>query len=175
MRIIAVLACMLGLLGAIPAQAAELKDVFGREVPVGEGRPALVLYANRGTRDELREHAYQFVYDLRDIPGLFRGKARKEIRKSHRESLELVRKMFHEQGQEPPAELDKSLFMVADTDGAPHRQVGLKKGFGQVFAQAVSPSGEELARGPFPQAAPTIGRAIESAPAPGIASAAGLH
>jgi hypothetical protein len=176
MRLIAVLACLLGLLGAMPAQATELQDVFGREVPLGQGRPAVVLYANRDTREVLRQHAYQFAFglreerpivvirvDLRDVPGLFRGMARRQIRKSHRESLEVMRQLFREQGQEPPADLEDSLFMVADGDGAPHRGVGLEKGFDEVLAQAVGPRGRELARGPFPSAAETIGRAIEAA------------
>jgi len=173
----------MGLLGAIPAQAAELKDVFDREVPLGEGRPAVVLYANRDTREVLREHAYQFAYalrqerpivvihvDLRDVPGLFRGAARKEIRKSHTESLELMRKLFRQQGEQPPADLEDSLFMVADKDGAPHRALGLKKNFREALAQAVSPSGRELARAPFPNSANVISRAIEGASASAVAS-----
>jgi hypothetical protein len=174
MRLIASLACLLGLLGALPTQARTgLKDVFDREVPLGQGRPAVVLYANRDTRDQLGEHAYAFAFalreerplvvvrvDLRDVPGLFRGTARKEIRKSHRESLDHMRQFFHERGQEPPAELEELLFMVADAHGEPHRALGLPKGFDQVMAQAVGPSGEELARGPFPQAARTLEKAI---------------
>lgn len=173
MRLIAVLACWMGLWGALPAQAAEFKDVFGRDVPVGQGRPALVLYANRDTRQVLREHAYRFAFelrekrpivvvhvDLRDIPGLFKGVARRQIRKSHRESLEAMRQLFREHGQEPPAQLEDSLFMVADSDGAPHHELGLEKGFDEVLAQAVGPSGRELARGPFPGAAETLGHAI---------------
>jgi hypothetical protein len=180
MRFIAALACLLGLLGAIPAHAAELEDVFGREVPMGQGRPTVVLYANRDTREVLRQHAYQFAYalreerpivvvrvDLRDVPGLFRGLARKEIRKSYKESLQHMRQLFREQGQPVPPELEESLYMVADSKGAPHRELGLAKGFDQAFARAVSPSGAELARGPFPQAAETISQAIESAPATG--------
>jgi hypothetical protein len=176
MRFIAVLACLLGLLGALPARAAELEDVFGREVPLGQGRPAVVLYANRDTREVLREHAYQFAYtlraerpivvvhvDLRDVPGFFRGLARRELRKSHQQSLESMRKLFRDQGQEPPADLEDSLFMIADSDGAPHRQLGLEKGFSEALAQAVSASGRELARAPFPVAADVISQAIEAA------------
>ncbi len=176
MRFIAVLACMLGLLGALPARATEFKDVFGREVPLGQGRPAVVLYANRDTREVLREHAYQFAYtlraerpivvvhvDLRDVPGFFRGIARRELRKSHQQSLESMRKLFRDQGQQPPADLEDSLFMIADSDGAPHRQLGLEKGFSEALAQAVSASGRELARAPFPVAADVISQAIEAA------------
>jgi hypothetical protein len=176
MKVIAALACLLGLLGAIPAHAAELEDVFGREVPIGQGRPTVELYANKDTRAVLREHAYQFAYalrgerpivvvrvDLRDVPGLFRGMARKEIRKSHKESLELMRQLFREQGQQPPPELEESLYMVADSKGAPHRELGLQKGFDQAFVRAVDASGAELARGPFPQSAGAVSHALEAA------------
>jgi hypothetical protein len=170
MKKIAALACLLGLLGAIPARAAEVEDVFGREVPIGQGRPTVVLYANRGTRDELRQHVYQFIYevrdekpivvvhvDLRDVPGLFKGMAKGELRKSHRESLDLMRELFRKHGEAPPAELESSLYMVADSKGEPHKSMGLQKGFDQVVAQVLSPSGQELARGPFPQSARKLG------------------
>lgn len=183
MRMVVALACLLGLLGAIPAHAAESKDVFGREVPVGQGRPTLMLYANRGTSEQLRAHAFDFAYelreerpivvvqvDLRDVPGLFRGTARKEIRRRHHESLDFMRQLFHEQGQQPPADLEESLFMVADSKGKSHRELGLPKGFNQVFAQALSPSGEELASGLFPDAARELEKAIEAATHASLAS-----
>ncbi|WP_434345961.1 hypothetical protein ACN6A1_29505 [Myxococcus virescens] len=176
MKKVAALACLLALLGAIPSQAAELKDVFGREVPVGKGRPTLVLYANRGSRDELRQHAYSFIYDLReerpivlihvdlrDVPGLFKGMARGEIKKSHRESIEHMRNIFRQHGEAPPPELESSLFLVADAKGEPHQAMGLKKGFGQVVAKVLSPSGRELARGPFPESARKLGQTMASA------------
>jgi hypothetical protein len=185
---IVALACLLGLLGALPARAAALEDVFGREIPLGQGRPAVVLYANRGTRQVLHEHAFKFAYDLRqerpivvvrvdlrDIPRLFRGAAHREIRKIHRESLETVRKLFRDQGQQPPADLESSLFLVADANGAPHHALGLEKGFHHVFVQALSPSGRELARGRFPEAAPAIGQAIVSSLSPSLVSAAGMR
>jgi hypothetical protein len=50
--------------------------------------------------------------------------------------------------------------MVADSQGEAHQALGLKKGFDTVVAQAVSSSGQELARGLFPQAATAIGLAI---------------
>ncbi|WP_224248405.1 hypothetical protein [Hyalangium gracile] len=177
MKTIAALICLLGLLGTIPAHAAESTDVLGRQVPVGQGRPALVLYANRGTRDELRTTAYPFIYglrgaqpiivvhvDLRDVPGLFKGLARKELVKSYRSSLEEMRRLFREKGEAPPVDLESSFFLVADSKGHPHDELGLKKGFDQVVAQALSPSGQELARGPFPQSAPAIGNAIGAKP-----------
>ncbi|MGZ3458784.1 MAG: hypothetical protein ACXU86_09780 [Archangium sp.] len=183
MRILVVLACLMGLFGAIPAHAAGLSDVFGRDVPLGQGRPAVVLYANRDTRDVLRDHAMQFAYelrrehpivvvhvDLRDIPRLFMGAASREIRNIHRDSLEKVRQLFLSQGQQPPADLEDSLYMVADSNGAPHSALGLEKGFHQVLVQAMSPTGRELARGLFPQASETISRAIESS-APPLVSA----
>ncbi|MBU8896131.1 hypothetical protein KRR26_10975 [Corallococcus sp. M34] len=180
------LACVLGLMAAIPARAADDgKDVLGRVVPVGKGRPALVLYANRGTREVLRDHAFQFAYslrqehpvvvvhvDLRDIPGLFKGTARKEIRKSYAESLDEMRQLFREHGESPPADLDASFFMVADSDGSPHQGLGMEKGFHQAQAQVVSATGQELARGPFPSAAAKMGQAMAAAGAPSVASAA---
>jgi hypothetical protein len=188
MRIIVALACMLGLLGALPAHAAELQDVFGRAVPLGQGRPAVVLYANRDTREVLRSHAFQFAYqlrreypivvvhvDLRDVPSFFRGAARRELRKSHRESIEAIQRLFHDHGQQPPADLETSLYLVADSNGAPHRALGLEKGFLQVLAQALSPAGLELARGHFPESAPSIGRAIQSSLAPSLVSTAPSH
>ncbi|MCP3138826.1 hypothetical protein [Pyxidicoccus xibeiensis] len=176
MRKFAALGCLLALLGALPAQAAGLEDVFGKQVPIGQGRPTVVLYANKGTRDELRQHAYQFIYDirgekpivvvrvdLRDVPGLFKGMAKGEIRKSHRESLELMRDVFKKHGQPVPAELESSLFMVADSKGEPHKAVGLQKGFKQVFAKVLSPSGQEVASGPFPQSARKLEQSMASA------------
>lgn len=171
------LAGLLALVGAIPAQASELQDVFGKDIPIGEGRPTLVLYANKGTRDELRQHVYQFIYDvrsekpivvvhvdLRDVPGFFKGMAKGEIRKSHRESLELMKDLFRKHGQPVPAELESSLYMVADSKGEPHKSMGLQKGFKQVVAKVLSPSGQELARGPFPQSARKLGQSLASAP-----------
>ncbi|PTL80875.1 hypothetical protein [Vitiosangium sp. GDMCC 1.1324] len=178
MRILVVLTCLLGLLGALPAHASGLEDVFGREVPLGQGRPALVLYGNRDTRGVLREHAMQFAYelrrehpivvvhvDLRGIPGFFMGAATRELRRIHAESLDKVRELFRSQGQDPPADLEDSLYMVADSNGAPHRALGLDKGFQQVLVQAMSATGRELARGPFPQATDTIRRALEASAA----------
>ncbi|WNG57655.1 hypothetical protein F0U59_25010 [Archangium gephyra] len=183
MRILVVIACLMGLFSALPAHASGLEDVFGREVPLGQGRPAVVLYANRDTRDVLREHALRFAYDLRrqhpivvvrvdlrGIPGFFKGAASREIRKIHNDSLTRVRELFLAQGQQPPADLEQSLYMVADTTGAPHSALGLEKGFRQVLVQALGPRGRELARGPFPEAAGAISRAI-SAPSPSLVSA----
>lgn len=183
MRNLVVLACMMGLFGALPARASVLEDVFGREVPLGQGRPTVVLYANRDSRDVLREHALRFAYelrhqrpivvvrvDLRGVPGLFKGAANREIRKIHNDSLGKVRELFHARGQQPPADLEESLFMVADSSGAPHSALGLEKGFRQVFVQAVSPRGHELARGRFPEAAGAISRAL-TGPSPSLVSA----
>jgi hypothetical protein len=174
-RILVVLACSMGLLGALPAHAEGLEDVFGRPVPLGQGRPAVVLYANRDTRGVLYEHAVRFAYelrherpimvvhvDLRGIPGFFLGAASRELRRIHRESVTRARELFRAQGQQPPADLEDSLFLVADSNGEPHRALGLEKDFHQVLVLAMSPSGRELARGPFPQASGTIGEALAS-------------
>ncbi|GMU08607.1 hypothetical protein ASNO1_48600 [Corallococcus caeni] len=177
MKKTALLTCLLGLLGALPAAAAELKDVFGKEVPIGQGRPTLVLYANKGTREELRQHASQFIYDvrqkkpivvihvdLRDVPGLFKGMARGELRKSHDESLNAMKELFREKGEAPPPELDSSLYMVADSKGEPHQAMGLEKGFGRVFAQVLSTSGQEVARGAFSDGTRKLSQAMVAAP-----------
>jgi hypothetical protein len=50
--------------------------------------------------------------------------------------------------------------MVADSKGEPHKSMGLQKGFDQVVAQVLSPSGQELARGPFPQSARKLSQSI---------------
>ncbi|RKH02070.1 hypothetical protein D7V97_28355 [Corallococcus sp. CA053C] len=176
MKKTALLTCLLGLLASIPAAAAEMKDVFGKEVPIGQGRPTLVLYANKSTREELRQHAYQFIYDvraekpivvvhvdLRDVPGLFKGMAKGEIRKGHAESLGLMRKLFLKNGETPPPDMDSSLFMVADSKGEPHESMGLKKGFEKVFAQVLDFTGQELARGPLANAR-KLGQALASTP-----------
>ncbi|MCY1043236.1 hypothetical protein OV208_18105 [Corallococcus sp. bb12-1] len=177
MKMTALLTCLLGLLAALPASASDSdsKDVFGQEVPIGQGRPTLVLYTNRGTQEELRKHAYQFIYemraekpivvvhvDLRDVPGLFKGMAQKKIRKGHDESLTEMRELFRKKGEAPPPELESSLYMVADTKGEPHQSMGLKKGFGQVFAQVLSTSGQELARGPFSESVRKLGQVMAS-------------
>ncbi|MFB1483557.1 hypothetical protein [Corallococcus sp. RDP092CA] len=179
MKKTALLTCLLGLLGALPASAADVdvKDVFGKEVPIGQGRPTLVLYANKGTREELRQNASQFVYgvrekkpivvihvDLRDVPGLFKGMARGEIRKSRDESLEAMKDLYRQKGEAPPPELDSSLYMVADSKGEPHKAMGLEKGFDRVFAQVLGSSGQELARGTFSSAARQLSQAMTTAP-----------
>lgn len=173
----ALLTCLLGLLGALPASAADVKDVFGKEVPIGQGRPTLVLYANKGTKEELRQKASQFVYgvrekkpivvihvDLRDVPGLFKGIAKGEIRKSRDESLAAMKDLYRQKGEAPPPELDSSLYMVADSKGEPHEAMGLAKGFDHVFAQVLGTSGQELARGAFSTAARQLSQAMTAAP-----------
>lgn len=172
-RILVVVGYLMGLLGARPALAAGLEDVFGRPVPLGQGRPAVVLYANRDTRHVLHEHAVRFAFELRDerpimvvhvdlrgVPGFFMGAASRELRRIHKQSLEQARELFRAQGQQPPADLEDSLYLVADSNGEPHRALGLEKDFHQVLVQAMSPSGRELARGPFPQASSTIGQVL---------------
>jgi hypothetical protein len=98
--------------------------------------------------------------DLRGVPGFFMGAASRELRRIHKQSLEQARELFRAQGQQPPADLEDSLYLVADSNGEPHRALGLEKDFHQVLVQAMSPSGRELARGPFPQASSTIGQVL---------------
>lgn len=163
-------------LGPERAEAAALPtDVLGRPVPVGEGRPTLVFYTNRHNRDVLQAHAFELAYelraarpivvvhvDLRDVPGLFRGMAKREVKKSHRESIAFMKQVFRKHGVEPPAELDASLFMVPATDGAAHAALNLAKNTKQVVATALDAAGDQLASGPFPATARRLTRAITS-------------
>lgn len=162
---------------ALPARAAPITDVFGRSVPVGAGRPALVFYANQATRKLVGAKGFALAYDLRavrpvvvvridlrDVPGLFHGLAEREIRKAQEETLAEMRAAFRRHGEEPPPELADSLFMIADNDGGPHAALGLGEKFGTPFAKAFGPTGKELARGRFPSSAKALAEAISRAP-----------
>jgi class 3 adenylate cyclase len=154
--------------------AAPLEDVLGRPVPLGDGRPALVFYANRDTREPLRNHAFDLAYqvrerrpvvvvrvDLRDVPAVFRGVALRQLRRSHHASLRAMADVFRRHGEAPPEGLEGSLFLVAEPDGAPHAALGLAPGFSSALGQAVGPTGEELARADFPAHASELASALE--------------
>jgi hypothetical protein len=163
------------LLGA-DAGAAPVEDVLGREVPVGHGRPLLEFYGNRGTHDLLRAHAFDFAFglrgaefivvvrvDLSDVPSLFRGYARAQVRESYERALEYLQRLFRARGEAPPAELADHVFFVADFGGESHRGLGLPRGFEQPLARVLNPQGDELFRAPFPQRAAALARAVARA------------
>lgn len=160
-------------LGLTPPASTAATDVLGRPVPAG--RTELVFYVNRNTRSQLHDAAVPFTYDLRganpvivihvdlsDVPGLFQGMARGEMRRSYKECLADMAKLFRDHGETPPDSLADSFYMVADRDGGPHRAIGLAKRFREPFARVLGPAGEELARGPFPASAATLGHALEA-------------
>jgi hypothetical protein len=153
----------------VPPQAT---DVFGRPIPVADGRPALVFYVNRDTRGLLRERAMQLAFDaraaapvvvvhvdLRDIPGWFHGMARREVRKSWKECLGDVSRLYRQSGEAPPPWLADAFFMVADENGDAHRTIGLPKRFREPWAAGFA-GGRELARGPFSAVADSLSRAL---------------
>ncbi len=174
MKLFAVVAATVLAAGSGGARAAT-RDVLGREVPIGHGRPALVFYTNRDNQAALHDSAFGFTYrlrramplvvvhvDLSDVPSLLRGLAIREIRRAERESLAEMARVFHAHGKTPPPQLARSLYMVADAHGASRRALGLQEHFRQPYAQALDADGRELARGPFPQDAREIAQAIRA-------------
>lgn len=163
---------------ALPAFAAQApRDAFGRSVPIGEGRPALVFYSNEDTREVMEQHAFAMSYelreekpivvvrvDLRGVPGMFKGMARKEVRKAHRESVAAMEQVFRDNGMEPPTkEIDQSLYMVPDFGGRIHSKHGLREGFQTVFAEVRAPDGDVVTTGRFPDEVSRISDAVQGA------------
>lgn len=160
-----------------PVMAEQPRDVFGRPVPMGEGRPTLVFFSNEGTREVMQKHVYDLSWQLRDeepvvvvhvdlrgVPGMFKGTARREVRKAHRESVEIMERYMRQQGMEPePGQVHRSLYMIPDFAGAAHASHGLRKGFRTVFAQAHDRTGELLTTARFPDQAARLTQAVESA------------
>jgi hypothetical protein len=159
---------------------AAPSDVFGRPLPVVEGRPRLVFYVNRDNRGLVREEALKLAFDarasapvvvvhvdLRDIPGLFHGMARREIRKSWQECLGDISRLYRKAGERAPAWLADAFYMVADEEGEPHKALGLPKRFREPWAVGVSSEGRELGRGPFSAVAAPLTRALTEPVRPG--------
>ena len=159
------------------AHAASVKkDVMGRAVPVGSGRPALVFYTNQNTRETLQKHAFEQVFqlrdlrpivvvhvDLRDVPGMFQGVAKKEVKKAHRESIQEMVRIFEKNGIEVPRDLlDDSLFMIPEPGGEANEARGLGEGEKRVIAEAVDSDGDVVASGTYPAAAPKLSKALSS-------------
>lgn len=156
--------------------SAATYDILGREVPVGEGRPTLIFYSNAETRDILAKDVYELSYelreqnpivvvrvDLRGVPSLFKGMAQREVKKAHKESVEVMEQYFRDQGTEPtPGLVNSSLFMVPDYGGAPHQSRGLQQGFGSVYAEVRDSNGSLLTSGTFPEGKARLTRAVET-------------
>lgn len=153
---------------------ATTTDVFGREVPVGEGRPALIFYSNDETRDALAKDAYALSFDVRDtepiviirvdlrgVPSLFRGLALKEVRKVHDETVALMKRYYASRGASAPEGLvERSLYLVPDYSGGPHQARGLRQGFDTVIAEVRDGSGALVTTGRFPEDKARLARAI---------------
>jgi len=166
---IAALTSLAGSAFALPA-----RDVLGRLVPSGGGRPSVVLYVNRDTKDQLKRTALPMAFalrkqnprvvvhvDLSDVPGMFKGMARAQIQKGQRDAVAAMQSMYRQHGLRPPHNLSSSVYMVADSDGRPHRAVGLQEHFKQPYAQALGKHGEPLTSGTLPSAVSALERAIE--------------
>ena len=162
---------VLGAGSALAGTAGE--DVLGRQVPMGEGRSTVVLYANQECEEALGQYALPMLYslreenprvvvkvDLRDVPGLFHGAARSKIKKGYEDSLRDMRALFQKNGIEAPANMGDQFFIVADAKGESHQELGLPKGFSKPVVQAFGPDGKELARGVLPKGRERIERAV---------------
>lgn len=149
------------------------KDVFGRPLPVVEGRPTLSFYVNRDNRGLVRDRAMKLAFearasapvvvvhvDLRDIPGLFHGMARREIRKSWQECLGDISRLYRQAGESAPSWLAEAFYMVADEEGEAHQALGLPKRFREPWVVGWSSEGRELAKGPFAAVAAPLSRAL---------------
>ncbi len=142
----------------------EERDIFDRPItPLVAGRPRLVLFANRDTRDgtsdpanqlSVRLHQVPYVtvvrVDLRGIPSLFEGVARTKIQRAHDESIQRSRTLYESQGITPPIDLPSRLLFIGDSNGDSHRAQGLKKGFSPALAIVEDAEGREVVRGLFP-------------------------
>ncbi|MBS2032712.1 MAG: hypothetical protein JST54_32865 [Deltaproteobacteria bacterium] len=171
---VATIAALTSLAGSAFA-LTPARDVTGRLIPQGDGRPTVVLYVNKDNKAQLRDVALPMAYalrkqnprmvvhvDLSDVPGLFKGFAKGEIQKGQRNAVSAMQKLYRQHGERPPRGLANSVYMVADSDGAPHRALGLEEHFKQPFAQVLGRHGEPLASGSLPAAVPAVERAIQT-------------
>lgn len=157
------------------AGAAET-DIFDRPVPEAHGHPVLVLYTNRTTKEaasapmtelSVQLRAYEPIVlvrvDLRGVPSLFEGFARRAMKKSYEEGLSRYRQRCKELGIAPPKNDDQGLYFIADSHGKAHQAVGLASGFDEALAVVLDPSGKEILRVPFPRGAADIEPALRRA------------
>lgn len=150
-------------------------DVFGHpfEERLGRGWPAIVVYANQQTDDKVskplldlsdrlfNEPYIKLVYvDLRGVPSMFHGIARSVLRDKHKQSIEHYRSDCRRRGIEPHSFADRTLIFVADDKGRRHSALGLPKNFKEAFMIVLDGDGNEVARGPYPRAAPALERAL---------------
>lgn len=176
------LAIALALALASPATAGAVIDILDRPVPFADGRPQLVLYANRESRDSVNEPMGSFTFalrdlnpvvivrvDLRGIPSIFEGFARSAMRGSFEAGLDRFRRQCVEHGLAVPSNLGDGLYFVADSYGEAHGAAGLEAGFPEALAIAYDGEGRELARGFFPRSAAALEQALrrsQKKPAP---------
>lgn len=150
-------------------------DVFGRplEPRLGRGWPAIVVYANQQVDDaiskplrELSDRLFNEPYitvvhvDLRGVPSMFHGIARNVIRDKHKQSIEHYRSECRRRGVEPYSFADHTLIFIADGEGRSHTAMGLRKNFKEAFMVVLDGDGNEVARGPYPRAAPALEKAL---------------
>jgi len=149
---------------------------MGRPLPLRDGRPAIELYVNPKSRKRLHQEAFELAWalresrprvvvhvDLREVPSLLHGVARGKVRSAWHESLRDMSALFRRHGEEPPAALAESLFMVADMEGAAHAALGISREATTPFARVLDGAGKPLEQGPFPAAAPQLQAALEPA------------
>jgi hypothetical protein len=163
--------------GGVQAFSIHDVDVFDRPVAplLSRGRPTLVLYANRTTQNAVHEPATQLAVrlrdvpfvtlvrvDLRGVPSLFRGWARRTIRNRHHDGVEEYQRAFRAVGAAAPTDAADRLVLMVDPDGSAEQEVGLPAGFSEALALVLDCRGNELARGMFPREAERIEHAIRS-------------
>ena len=169
-------ALLLALCAALSVPALADTDILGRTVPENDGRPTVVLYVNRDSRKKLKREAFDLVWalreqqpkvvvrvDLSDVPGFLHGLAKGQVRDAWKDSLRDMAAVFRSHGEAPESPLDRSLFMVADDDGQPHRAIGLRKKFREPWAQVLDGDGHPVGQGPFPAASAELQAALVSA------------
>lgn len=140
-------------------------DVFGRPLSLIEsGRPQIVLYTSRATKQSASGAMTDFAYsvralnpvvvvrvDLRGIPGVFQGIANRSMRTSFDEGLARYRRNYVGSTETLPEHCERGLWFVGDKDGSSHTEIGLKNGFTEALAVVYGQDGRELARGGFPR------------------------
>jgi len=181
MRFQAALCALLVWSTGVAAVSPQDVDVFDRPVLplLSRGRPTMVLYANRGTGESVHAPATQmsvrlkdvpFVtlvrVDLRGLPSLFRGIARRKIKSSHDDSVEEYDRAYKAAGVNPPPDASDRLVFVVDNDGAAHQAVGLPEGFHEALAVVLDCQGREVTRGAFPREVERIEQAIRVSKCP---------
>lgn len=168
----AAIVAVLVTLSSLTARAADL-DVFERPVPFGAGRPTVLLLANRDCAAAVGGPLARMSFDLRDldlvvivrvdlrgIPSLLHGFARSNMRGRQQAGIERFKQECAANHVPAPDDIGGGLYFVAEPDGEAHRRAGLARGFPTGFAIVYDGEGHEVARGPFPQEAQTLAKAL---------------